>query len=181
MNSDKISGSFFLEIKDQFKFASFAMRNGWRRLIFRFVFISVLFCTATLLTENGRSVYEYTSEELLDHVVDIFITSLPILISLFLVSVLLVYISVPISLLRLGRDRRLLTVEADASGVRTRDALGTELYVPWSSVKRTVSWKTMLFFQLKRSVWRFVPLRAFAPEAQAVLQEWAKNVGAAKS
>jgi hypothetical protein len=85
---------------------------------------------------------------------------------LIVALVLLVHIglAVPWSVRRIGPDRRALTYEIDDAGVRTRDGLGAELTLPWSNLTRVVRTKRLLLLRLKPRGWRYVIVRAFAPE-----------------
>ena len=75
----------------------------------------------------------------------------------------------------MGRDRRTLTYAIDDAGIRTGDALGAELLLPWSNVSRAIVTKRMLLLRLKPRGWRYVILRGFSPEDVTRIREIASR------
>ena len=90
---------------------------------------------------------------------------------------LLLYIglAIPLGVRRMGRDRRTLTYAIDDAGIRTGDALGAELLLPWSNVSRAIVTKRMLLLRLKPRGWRYVILRGFSPEDVTRIREIASR------
>jgi hypothetical protein len=64
--------------------------------------------------------------------------------------------------LRTPLDNRQLTYQADGEALRTSDAAGAILTLPWSLTRQTRITKHLLLMELKTRVWRYVPLRAFS-------------------
>jgi hypothetical protein len=95
---------------------------------------------------------------------------IPIAAAILLLYVVLI---VPLTMRRMGRDRRALTYEIDEAGIRTKDALGAELVLPWSNIKRLIFRKRILLLRLRPAGWRYLPLRAFAPDDRTRVGELA--------
>ena len=92
---------------------------------------------------------------------------------LILFVLLFITLGVPLAVQRMGRDRRALTYEIDETGIRTKDALGAELLLPWSNVTRSIFSKRMLLLRLRPRGWRYVPMRAFSPGDRTRIRELA--------
>lgn len=71
---------------------------------------------------------------------------------------------------RMPAPSRQLSYEADAKGLVTRDEAGAELKLPWSMVRAVKTTRHLLLLKLKTRAWRYLPLRAFAPDDQERLQ-----------
>lgn len=91
---------------------------------------------------------------------------------------LLAYIAlvVPFGVHRMGHGRRALTYRIDESGVRTRDALGAELVLPWSNIARMIFTKRILLIRLMPRGWRYAPLRAFSPQDRPRIRDLASRM-----
>jgi hypothetical protein len=71
----------------------------------------------------------------------------------------------------LGEQRRCLQLEVDQARILTKDAMGTQLEVPWQSVHQTLLTGRLLLLQMKPRGWRWIPLRAFTPSDLARMRE----------
>lgn len=76
---------------------------------------------------------------------------------------------------RLPVANRVLSYEADAQELATRDGAHVALSIPWSMVKEVRSTRRLMLFKLNSGAWRFVPHRAFAADDGAKVIQWAKN------
>jgi hypothetical protein len=81
-----------------------------------------------------------------------------------------------LSLALTGTQRRSVEYEVDESKIVTRDALGAELSLPWSNIRKAVFTKRLLLLQLQPRGWRFLMLRAFKPSDLASLRQMADTV-----
>lgn len=71
---------------------------------------------------------------------------------------------------RLPAASRMVTYQADAEALTTRDAAGAELKVPWTMVREVRTAGHLLILKLKTRAWRYLPLRAFAADDRQRLQ-----------
>jgi hypothetical protein len=76
---------------------------------------------------------------------------------------------------------RQLTYHVDHLALKTSDASGAELTLPWSLVRQTLVTKQLLLMQLTSRGWRFVPLRAFTADDQQRLIDIARQSAAKQS
>jgi hypothetical protein len=71
-----------------------------------------------------------------------------------------------LSFRRLPLGNRQLTYHADAEALKTSDASGAVLTLPWTLIRKTRVTPKLLLMQLTSRAWRFVPLRAFSAADQ---------------
>jgi hypothetical protein len=86
-----------------------------------------------------------------------------------------------LSHVRMPAGNRQLTYHADAEILRTSDATGAVLTLPWTLVKQTRVTPKQLVMQLTSRAWRFVPLRAFTANDQQRLIALAQQSAAKPS
>ena len=91
------------------------------------------------------------------------------LIKMLPLVTLFVVVFTALGVRRMGIERRTLTYEIGADGMRTRDGLGAELFLPWTNVAWTRMGKRLLLVKIKPRMLRYVILRAFPPEDQQKL------------
>jgi hypothetical protein len=71
-----------------------------------------------------------------------------------------------LSFRRMPQANRTLNYRADLAALKTSDASGAELTLPWALVRRARVTKQLLLMQLTTRAWRFLPLRAFSADDQ---------------
>jgi hypothetical protein len=170
-DAEKISGGITLIWRDQLAFLAVSIPK-----FMTIVFVAVI-CLFFVLwfndLPNGQR-QQFHAEPLQG--VWLFAKELGGVIASFLLAALLTILGLSwVGFRRLPAANRVLSYEADAHALATRDSADVALTIPWSMVKEVRSTKRLMLMKLHSGSWRYVPWRAFTEESRGPLLHLAKS------
>jgi hypothetical protein len=169
-----ITGSTVLTISDNFAF----LFNRMRLLLWiAFVSSAVVATTLWLLGLSNRQSAEFLKSPWLG-LQNWFVTSIPITLGYVGLVTAITVLCSWLSFTRLPIGNRQLTFHADAVALKTSDATGAVLSLPWALVRKTRVTPKLLLMQMSTRAWRFLPLRAFSADDQRRLIALAQRAAA---
>lgn len=96
-----------------------------------------------------------------------------------LIALLVAFAFLPIIFLlghwRLSEAQKRISYEVDRENIVLRDAEGTSVVVPWTLARRAIETKSGFMVRLRPTGGRWLPKRAFSPEAVADLRRLIKD------
>jgi hypothetical protein len=142
-----------------------------RRLLLFYALCSVVFAGLFWLLGSSRQNLAYFQSDPLAAIKEFAADMYPIVLGYFGAFLATTAFCSWLSFRRTPVANRQLTYRVDHLALKTSDASGAELTMPWSLVRQTLVTKQLLLMQLTTRGWRFVPLRAFTADDQQRLIE----------
>jgi hypothetical protein len=149
-----------------------------RRLLLFSALCSIIFAGLFWLLGNSQQDLAYFQHNPLIALRQFAVDMYPVVLGYFGVFMATTAFCSWLSFRRTPLANRQLTYHVDHLALKTSDASGAELTLPWSLIRQTLVTKQLLLLQMTNRGWRFVPLRAFTTDDQQRLIEIARQSAA---
>lgn len=176
-NSRPLVGQTELTIGDTFAFTFARLR----RLLLFSVLFAVIFTGVIWLLGTSRQDLVYFQRNPLTALKQFATDMFPVALGYMGAFMATIVFCSWLSFRRTPMANRQLTYHVDHLALKTSDASGAELTLPWSLIRQTLVTKQLLLMQLTTRGWRFVPLRAFTTDDQQRLIMIARQSAAKQS